>query len=30
VTTLVYGLNYALVCFVLAAWMFRGRTLSRD
>jgi len=30
VTTLVYGLNYALVCFVLAAWLFRGRTLSRD
>jgi ABC-type transport system involved in multi-copper enzyme maturation permease subunit len=30
VTALVYGLDYALVCFLLAAWVFRGRTLSRD
>ena len=30
VTTLVYGLDYALVCFLLAAWLFRNRTLSRD
>ncbi|HWC99360.1 MAG TPA: hypothetical protein VG456_21525, partial [Candidatus Sulfopaludibacter sp.] len=28
--TLAYGLNYALVCFLLAAWFFRNRTLSRD
>jgi ABC-type transport system involved in multi-copper enzyme maturation permease subunit len=28
--TLAYGLNYALVCFLLAAWLFRNRTLSRD
>jgi ABC-type transport system involved in multi-copper enzyme maturation permease subunit len=28
--TLIYGLNYALVCFLLAAWLFRNRTLSRD
>ena len=30
VTALVYGLDYALVCFVLAAWIFRSRSLSRD
>ena len=30
VTALVYGLNYALVCFVLAAWIFHSRSLSRD
>ena len=29
-TALAYGLNYALVCFVLAAWIFRSRSLSRD
>lgn len=29
-TSLAYGLNYALVCFVLAAWIFRSRSLSRD
>jgi Cu-processing system permease protein len=29
-TALLYGLNYALVCFVLAAWIFRSRSLSRD
>lgn len=29
-TALVYGLDYALVCFVLAAWIFRSRSLSRD
>ena len=28
--TLAYGLDYALVCFLLAAWLFRNRTLSRD
>jgi hypothetical protein len=28
--TLAYGLNYALVCFLLAALLFRNRTLSRD
>jgi ABC-type transport system involved in multi-copper enzyme maturation permease subunit len=27
---LVYGLDYALVCFLLAAWIFRSRSLSRD
>lgn len=30
VTALVYGLDYALVCFLLAAWIFRSRSLSRD
>jgi ABC-type transport system involved in multi-copper enzyme maturation permease subunit len=30
VTALTYGLDYALVCFLLAAWIFRSRTLSRD
>ncbi len=30
VITLAYGLDYALVCFLLAAWFFRTRTLSRD
>ncbi len=30
VITLGYGLDYALVCFLLAAWLFRNRTLSRD
>jgi ABC-type transport system involved in multi-copper enzyme maturation permease subunit len=30
VTALAYGLDYALVCFVLAAWIFRSRSLSRD
>jgi len=30
VTALVYGLDYALVCFVLAAWIFHSRSLSRD
>jgi len=29
-TALLYGLDYALVCFLLAAWVFRGRSLSRD
>jgi ABC-type transport system involved in multi-copper enzyme maturation permease subunit len=29
-TAIVYGLDYALVCFVLAAWIFRSRSLSRD
>jgi hypothetical protein len=29
-TALVYGLDYALVCFVLAAWIFHSRSLSRD
>ena len=29
-TALVYGLDYTLVCFVLAAWIFRSRSLSRD
>ena len=28
--TLGYGLDYALICFLLAAWLFRNRTLSRD
>ena len=27
-TALVYGLDYALVCFVLAAWIFHSRSLS--
>jgi len=30
VTALVYGLNYALVCFLLATLIFRLRGLSRD
>lgn len=30
VLTLAAGLDYALVCFLLAAWLFRNRTLSRD
>jgi ABC-type transport system involved in multi-copper enzyme maturation permease subunit len=30
VTALVYGVDYALVCFLLAAWIFRSRSLSRD
>jgi len=25
-----YGLDYALVCFLLAAWIFHSRSLSRD
>jgi ABC-type transport system involved in multi-copper enzyme maturation permease subunit len=29
-TALAYGLDYGLVCFVLAAWIFRSRSLSRD
>lgn len=29
-TALIYGLDYALVCFLLAAWIFRSRSLSRD
>jgi ABC-type transport system involved in multi-copper enzyme maturation permease subunit len=29
-TALLYGLDYALVCFLLAAWIFRSRSLSRD
>jgi ABC-type transport system involved in multi-copper enzyme maturation permease subunit len=29
-TALVYGLDYALVCFLLAAWIFHSRSLSRD
>lgn len=29
-TSLAYGLNYALVLFVLAVWSFRNRSLSRD
>ncbi|HEY1218526.1 MAG: ABC transporter permease [Bryobacteraceae bacterium] len=28
--TLGYGLDYALVCFLLAVWSFRRRSLSRD
>ena len=28
--TLAYGLDYALVCFLLAVWSFRYRSLSRD
>ena len=30
VINLAYGLDYALVCFLLAALLFRNRTLSRD
>ena len=29
-TALVYGLDYALVCFLLAAWTFRRRSLARE
>jgi ABC-type transport system involved in multi-copper enzyme maturation permease subunit len=29
-TALLYGLDYALVCFVLAVWSFRRRSLARD
>jgi ABC-type transport system involved in multi-copper enzyme maturation permease subunit len=29
-TALVYGMDYALVCFLLAAWIFHSRSLSRD
>jgi ABC-type transport system involved in multi-copper enzyme maturation permease subunit len=29
-TALAYGLDYALVCFLLAAWIFHSRSLSRD
>jgi ABC-type transport system involved in multi-copper enzyme maturation permease subunit len=29
-TALIYGVDYALVCFVLAAWIFHSRSLSRD
>ena len=29
-TALAYGLDYALICFVLAAWIFHSRSLSRD
>jgi ABC-type transport system involved in multi-copper enzyme maturation permease subunit len=29
-TALAYGLDYALVCFVLAAWIFHSRSLARD
>ena len=25
-----YGLDYALVCFLLAVWSFRHRSLTRD
>jgi ABC-type transport system involved in multi-copper enzyme maturation permease subunit len=28
--SLAYGLDYALVCFLLAAWVFHSRSLSRD
>jgi ABC-type transport system involved in multi-copper enzyme maturation permease subunit len=28
--TLAYGLDYALVCFLLAVWSFRYRSLARD
>jgi ABC-type transport system involved in multi-copper enzyme maturation permease subunit len=30
VTALAYGLDYALVCFLLAAWSFHRRSLSRE
>jgi hypothetical protein len=30
ITALVYGLDYALVCFLLASWVFHSRSLSRD
>jgi hypothetical protein len=29
-TALAYGLDYALVCFVLAVFLFQYRSLSRD
>jgi hypothetical protein len=29
-TAIAYGLDYALVCFLLAAWIFHSRSLSRD
>ncbi len=29
-TALAYGLDYALVCFLLGVWLFRRRSLSRD
>ena len=29
-TALVYGVDYALVCFLFAAWIFHSRGLSRD
>ena len=29
-TALAYGLDYALVCFLLGVWFFRRRSLSRD
>jgi ABC-type transport system involved in multi-copper enzyme maturation permease subunit len=29
-TALIYGFDYALVCFLLAAWIFHSRSLSRD
>jgi ABC-type transport system involved in multi-copper enzyme maturation permease subunit len=29
-TTLAYGLDYAVVCLVLAMWSFRNRSLKRD
>jgi hypothetical protein len=29
-TALAYGLDYALVCFLLAVWSFRHRGLSRE
>jgi hypothetical protein len=29
-TALVYGLDYALVCFLLAVWLFHKRSLSRE
>jgi hypothetical protein len=29
-TALAYGLDYALVCLLLAAWIFHSRSLSRD
>jgi hypothetical protein len=25
-----YGLDYALICFLLAVWSFRYRSLTRD
>ena len=27
---LAYGLDYALVCFLIASWIFHSRSLSRD
>jgi hypothetical protein len=29
-TALAYGVDYALVCFLFAAWIFHSRSLSRD